>query len=357
MSVGAFGRGTQSVDTSVARHVRNQDEGGFTLLELLIVCVVTPLIVGGLAIGLMTVLGLQSSVSNRLTDSEDSQVVQASYRSDVQSAQEITTQASTNPECNTNPNATQVLGLEWNLNSATGVYATVVSYLTIPSVSGTTTTYSLVRNECKNVTTSSSTLTPTTSITLSANLSSPLTPTVVEVTGSPSTGANWVPSNDVSTVSFPITEAGPNSNSSGYQYTLTASPPSSNQIVLGNTSLSPAAEAGCGYAAVNSGAYAPSLCFIDFTALNANNGVLMTAARSTCQARGSPARWVDPLLLHPVLRCTGLHSIAAHLDRRLPRQPDQRRPVLLRRLGSARALPALRGWRLHVHPERSDVLQ
>ncbi len=85
MSVGPFGRGQKTqADGIVARHVRNRDEGGLTLIELLIVCTVTPLLVGGLALGLMTMLGLQSSVSNRLTDSEDSQVVQASYRNDVQ---------------------------------------------------------------------------------------------------------------------------------------------------------------------------------------------------------------------------------------------------------------------------------
>jgi hypothetical protein len=50
----------------------------------------------------------------------------------------------------------------------------------------------------------------------------------------------------------------------------------------------PAAEAGCGYAAVNTGTYATSLCFIDFTALNTNNGLLMTAARSTCQELDVP---------------------------------------------------------------------
>ena len=290
MSVGAYGRGEQSADTVLARHVRNKDDGGFTLLELLIVCVVSPIIIGALAIGLMTMLGLQSGVSNRLSDSEDSQVVQASYRNDVQSAQEITTVANApgtpgpqGPECNVNAAATQVLGLEWNLNTATGVYSTVVSYVTVPTTVGTVTTYSLIRNECTNVTTGSASLAPTTSSTLSSNLSTALTPNVVETSGSPSTGSGWVAADDISSVSFPISEQGSTSGTTGYQYTLVASPPSSNQVVLQNAPVTNASEAGCGYADITSGTYASSLCFIDFAALNANNGVLMTAARSTCQ--------------------------------------------------------------------------
>jgi hypothetical protein len=291
MSVGAFGRGEQCADTFVARRVRNKDDGGFTLLELLIVCVVSPVIIGALAIGLMTMLGLQSGVSNRLSDSEDSQVVQASYRNDVQSAQEITTVANApgtpspqGPECNVNVNATQVLGLEWNLDPGTGVYGTVVTYLTVPTTVGTVTTYSLIRNECTGVTTGSASLTPSSSNTLSSSLSSALTPNVVETSGSPSTGSGWVAADDISSVSFPISEQGTNSGATGgYQFTLVASLPSSNQLVLQNAPVTNAAEAGCGYADITSGTYASSLCFIDFTALNANNGVLMTAARSTCQ--------------------------------------------------------------------------
>jgi hypothetical protein len=92
-----------------------------------------------------------------------------------------------------------------------------------------------------------------------------------------------VAADDISSVSFPVSEQGAKSGTTGYQYTLVATPPSSNQLILQNAPFSQAAEAGCGYADVNSGTYASSLCFVDFSALNANNGVLMTAARSTCQ--------------------------------------------------------------------------
>lgn len=281
MSVGPFGRGKQSADGVVARHVRNRDGGGFTLIELLIVCTVTPLLVGALAIGLMTMLGLQSSVANRLTDSEDSQAVQASFRNDVQGAQEITTSPTTSPQCNSNSSATQVLGLEWNYNASTGVYGTVVSYVTIATTNGSTTTYSLVRNECTNVTTNSGSLSPTSSTTLSANVSSPLTPEVAETSGSPLTSGGWVTSGDVTSVTFPISEEGPNSSTAGYQYTLVASPPSSSlNQTLNSAPQTGSEQAGCGYAAAGSGAYASSLCFINFNTLTANNDALLAAASS-----------------------------------------------------------------------------
>jgi hypothetical protein len=279
MSVGQFGRGKQSANGVVGRHVRNRDGGGFTLVELLIVCTVTPLIVGGLAIGLMTMLGLQSSVANRLTDSEDSQAVQASYRNDVQSAQEITTSSTTNPQCNANVSATQVLGLEWNYNAATGVYGTVVSYVSFPTTTGTLTTYSLLRNECTNVTTNSGSLSPTSSTILSSNVSTALTPQVAETSGSPATSGGWVTAGDITSVTFPVTEQGAKSGSAGYQYTLVASPPSSSLAqTLDEAPPTSSAKAGCGYAAAGSGAYASALCFIDFTKLTANNNALLAAA-------------------------------------------------------------------------------
>ncbi|MCU1364241.1 MAG: hypothetical protein JWM55_2069, partial [Acidimicrobiaceae bacterium] len=281
MNVRRVGPGKKGVRGLVFAHARSKDEGGFTLLELVIVCAVTPLLVGGLAIGLLTMLGLQSSVANRLTDSEDSQMVQANYRNDVQSAQEITTSSTTSPQCNTNVSATQVLGLEWNYNASTGHYGTVVSYVTFPTTSGSTTTYTLVRNECTNVTTNSTSLAPTTSTTLSANLSSTLSPQVAETSGSPSTAIGWVVAGDITGVTFPISEVGNNPTTVGYQYTLVASPPSSSLAqTLDSAPPAAAAQAGCGYAAAGSGTYASSLCFIDFTKLTANNDALLVAATS-----------------------------------------------------------------------------
>jgi hypothetical protein len=75
---------------------------------LVIVVTVLPLIVGALAIGLMSVLSLNSSVSTRLGNSEDSQVVQSTFRNDVQSANYLTTDPTAQGICGS---GYQVLGL------------------------------------------------------------------------------------------------------------------------------------------------------------------------------------------------------------------------------------------------------
>ncbi len=174
-----------------------------------------------------------------------------------------------------------MLGLEWNYDASTGLYGTVVSYLTFATTTGSTTTYTLVRNECTNVTTNSTSLIPNTSATLSANVSSAPTPQVAETSGSPSTGSGWVTAGDITSVTFPVSEVGTNPTTVGYQYTLVASPPSSSLAqTLDDAPPTASAQAGCGYAAAGSGTYASSLCFIDFNKLTANNDALLVAATS-----------------------------------------------------------------------------
>ena len=73
---------------------KHRAESGFSLVELLIVIVVLPLVVGAITLALMSVLNLQGGVSNRLSDSSDAQVVSANFVSDVQGASLITTAAS-----------------------------------------------------------------------------------------------------------------------------------------------------------------------------------------------------------------------------------------------------------------------
>jgi hypothetical protein len=269
-----------------ARRQESRADDGFTLLELLIVCVVTPIIIGSLAAGLIAVLSLQQGVTNRLSNSADSQIVEASYRNDVQSAQEVTTDGAQAPECGT---GTEVLGLEWNLNPTTGSYQTVVSYVSVPVTSGATTTYELVRQACTNVLTPATNIEPVTSTTIiSSNLAvnlaaSELTPTVTTTasTNGDNTIASdgWVSATYVTDVTFPITEP---QGSSTYSYTLVASPPTSNSSVDTGVPITSTTDAGCGYAAAGSGTYASSLCLVDFSALSANNGALMVAARQGC---------------------------------------------------------------------------
>lgn len=184
-------------------------EKGLTLVELLIVLTILPLIVGSLSLGLISVFSLRSSVSNRIVGSGDSQIVSANYVKDIQSAQLITTQASSTPQCGT---GTQLLGIQWNSGQ------TVVSYVDETSVSGTTTTYSLVRQYC----TFGNTSTPADTFVISNGLASVQSPPVIScasTVASCSASTQWIAAEGILTSKFTISE--PKSN---FIYTLTASP-------------------------------------------------------------------------------------------------------------------------------------
>jgi hypothetical protein len=247
----------------------------------MIVVVVSPIVVAALAFGLMSMLSLQTNVSGRLANSADSQVVQASFRNDVQAAQEITTSSTSSNQCGT---GFQVLGLGWNLNPTNHTYQTVVSYVSVPITVGTKTTYSLLRQVCTNVTPSSPTLiTPVTSTTtVSTNYAGSLAaseqgPSVLPIgVGTPASG-NWASTFGLTSVTWPIVE--PQGNSPSYSYTLVASPAISSSTVQGGSPITATTQAGCGYAASGSGTYASSLCLVDFSGLSGNN---MVAARQGC---------------------------------------------------------------------------
>jgi hypothetical protein len=258
---------------------------------LVIVVTVLPLIVGALAIGLMSVLSLNSSVSTRLGNSEDSQVVQSTFRNDVQSANYLTTDPTAQGICGS---GYQVLGLEWNQNAETDVYQTVVSYVSVPVTSGSKTTYSLIRQECDVVQANTGTISPVTSSTVvSTNLAansgaSELVPTILPGASATAALSGWIPTAaipasdaqsaqpGVSSVTWPITEP---QGSTSYTYTLVASPPASDLPTIGGSPPTNPVSAGCGYAAVGSGTYASSLCLVDFAGLSGNN---LVAARQSC---------------------------------------------------------------------------
>ncbi len=232
--------------------VRDEPESGFTLIELLIMVVVLPLVIGAIAAGLLAVFSLQTGVSNRLSDSGDAQVVSAYFETDVQSAQQITVDP-TAPQCGT---GSQLLGLEWSLNSQSGLYQTVVSYVE----TATGSTYSLLRQYCSSGISS----TPTSSTVVSSDLLDSQPPPVISYS-TPSTAATegWTSSQNVTKVAFVLSE--PKSN---YTYALSAVPksnlPPSEQGTPSN--LTPTAS--CGFASPGTGTYASTLCFIDFSSYN-----------------------------------------------------------------------------------------
>lgn len=246
---------------------RRKDEAGFTLIELVIVTAVLPIVIGGLAIGLVSIFSLQTSISNRVSDTEDAQVVSSTYLSDVQSAGFITTESSSTPQCGTGD---QLLGLGSNFSTVTNTFESSVSYVSVQTSSG----YSLVRNVCTGGST-----TPSSTTTISNNLPSGQSPpTITCSTAQCNYATSWITTEDVTKVEFAVTETRSNPPST-FSYTLDAVPESSATIVAGGQSISSATTAGCGFAASGSGEYAPYLCLVNFTALTENN---LLAAEQGC---------------------------------------------------------------------------
>jgi prepilin-type N-terminal cleavage/methylation domain-containing protein len=240
-----------------SRRARNRDDRGFTLVELLIVMVVTPLIVGALSFGLITIFSLQSGVANRLGDSGDAETVAATYTKDVQGAAFVTT-SPTPLMCGSS--GTQLLGLQ--LGSVNKQLGDTISYVEQAQTSNGTTTYSMVRNYCKQ----SELSTPTSSTYLSYDLAPPC-PSAGRCQAAPVAyqGENvFATSGVTSTVGmtmlqFPIVEQ---NTSSPFQ--LEASPAQGLATTNeGNQTLNTTSF--CGYALAGTGTYASSMCFVGFT--------------------------------------------------------------------------------------------
>jgi prepilin-type N-terminal cleavage/methylation domain-containing protein len=71
--------------------VSTPDEAGFTLIELLLVMVILPLVMGAVAVVVVSTLKDQTTVASKVSDSSDSRITSAYYARDVQSASQITT--------------------------------------------------------------------------------------------------------------------------------------------------------------------------------------------------------------------------------------------------------------------------
>ena len=252
-------------------------DAGFTLIELIIVVAILPIVVGAIAVALLSVFSLQGSVTNRVSDSNDALVASAYFNRDVQSATNMTVQ----PQMGTvnsvayygcgqsSATETQLLGLEWGANSAaTGGYQTFVSYVSVSVVNPQTgvTTYSLVRQVCTN----GASTTPTSSQTVSHDTGSAAAVHIYEsgaggpfseVTGTPGDPfATWYSSQNVTKVAFSTNEPG-----SGFSYSLVGLPASSQSQSTVTTTTLPSSGNGCNFATPGSGQYSTQLCFVDFS--------------------------------------------------------------------------------------------
>ena len=252
-----------------SRRVRRGDEGGFSLVELLIVTTILPLIIGALAVGVISVFKLQSGVASRLGDTADSQIVASVFSNDVSGALYVTTAATNpNPQCGAGI-GTQLLGLNMNAVLTNGT-APLISYVRVPVVNGTTTTYNLERLYCPN----ESTPTPIATTTLAFDFSPTAVPVLTCVnTGTTTTVANvgcpgaaattWLPTLTVSGITFHVVEP-----ATGYSFTLAASPVNSVSSTTQGTPVSNSASSTCRAALPNTGSLSSTLCFVDFSLLN-----------------------------------------------------------------------------------------
>jgi|GEM_PF-4336002 len=128
------------------RRARAMGDDGFTLIELAIVIVILPLVIGGIAVALIVTLQDQTGISTRVSDSVDSQVTSTFFVRDVESAQYVTTKT---PAPTTAPwtssfgpakcgsGSKLVVGLSWPTGTAGASREAVVSYWATQLVSGT----------------------------------------------------------------------------------------------------------------------------------------------------------------------------------------------------------------------------
>jgi prepilin-type N-terminal cleavage/methylation domain-containing protein len=237
-------------------------EAGFTLIEIIVTVTILPIIVGAIAVALLSVFNLQGSVSSRIGDSNDELVSASAFNKDVQSAQEIET--ATAPACGTTGQQTQIVGLEWGLDAA-GNYQTVVSYVAVPD--GTKT--SLVRQVC-TAPPSPPSSTPTSVRTVSHDAG---TPTLsFNPSGFMGANATWQSTQGLYGVTLNIVAPGcATQGCSTYPYSLSGIPSagsstgSQSQIQLTQN------PAGCNLASPGSGNYSKVLCFSSFAGFTNTN--------------------------------------------------------------------------------------
>ncbi len=187
-------------------HPRSLDpsasQGGFTLVELLVVVTILPLIIGALALGIVTVFSQQSTITGRLAGSTDLQTMNATFIRDVESAQSLTNQ-SIPQACGAT--GYQLLGLTWSGGQ------TSVSYVEVPVASNANAakgfTEQLQRLYCVN-----GSSTPVSVMVVSADVSQSLqqAPTICVGNVSagscttPSVSSYPVPASTVAQVMFPV---------------------------------------------------------------------------------------------------------------------------------------------------------
>lgn len=192
---------------SALRRLENPGEEGFTLIELVIVLVILPLVMGAVAVVLITTLQDSAGVSTRISESVDSQITSAFYVRDVQSAQFVTTSATAaapwaavagGSVCGSGPSTAIVVSLAWASGTTLGTGTTAETVVT----------YRKTAQAQGSGSVSGSTLTSTAPVFSSGDVGQP----VVQTDGSlipVGTTIKAVTSPTTATLSNPATSSGP----------------------------------------------------------------------------------------------------------------------------------------------------
>ena len=270
---------------------QHSPEGGFTLIELVIVCAVLPMVMGAIAVGVLSVFSLQTSVSGRLTDSGDAQLVSLHFQNDVRSSSQITSSTTTtNPSPCLRSASTQVQLLGMVLGNGTEITYGA-------NTSTTDKGYDLWRDICPlgaTVPSSRSLMAHDIPASIVPGTPTYVAPGAVSMTCSSGTacaaGPNntyayqngWVSTLGISGVTFAVgnsTQSG--APESGFKYQFTAVPVATSNSANPQQPTTPST--GCGFAVATSGTNASSLCFVDFSPWNSQ-----TAATGVTCTSGLP---------------------------------------------------------------------
>jgi prepilin-type N-terminal cleavage/methylation domain-containing protein len=200
-------------------HTRRTDsqvgqDGGFTLLELLIVVAIMPLVVGAISVALLSVFNNQQQVANGLTSSSDEQVSGSIFVKDVQSANWITNNA---VDVCGGTSGTLLLSLSPDdvANTPASPIQNVISYVEVPNAGSST--FTILRETCAGG--SGSPATTTRGVTHGAS-----TGTAVSIVPTSLNISNWVAASSATSVSLNLSEPDRPGSGTTNSYTLTAVP-------------------------------------------------------------------------------------------------------------------------------------
>ncbi len=179
---------------SATRFRRAQSDAGLTLVELLVVLVITPLVLGGTAVGLLSMFATERNVGSMMDSASKAQIASAQLSTDLKTASAAT--QSRVPSCG--PSAINGIPVTQQVALMSEDGSSVVAYVNATDGKGT---WSMLRVVCMgfDTTTPVSTTTVSTSATpLDANLScNSLAVTCPKFT-------DWIPSTGIGEISVPV---------------------------------------------------------------------------------------------------------------------------------------------------------